>query len=82
MQVLLRRTVFRLTELLHASSYENRPLVQETLAELNAAEEAFETSSVREVVGIVSIDGVRMGDGAPGEAARRLEEALRVLSRP
>jgi hypothetical protein len=37
-QILLRRTAFRLTELLHASSYEDRPLVQETLAELNAAE--------------------------------------------
>lgn len=37
-QILLRHTAFRLTELLHASSYEDRPLVQETLAQLNQAE--------------------------------------------
>jgi len=34
-QILLRRSAFRLTELLHASSYEDRPLVEETLAQLN-----------------------------------------------
>jgi len=34
-QILLRHTAFRLTELLHSSSLEDRPLVQETLAQLN-----------------------------------------------
>jgi hypothetical protein len=34
-QILLRHTAFRLTELLHSSSMEDRPLVQETLAQLN-----------------------------------------------
>jgi hypothetical protein len=34
-QILLRHTAFRLNELLHASSLEDRPLVQETLAQLN-----------------------------------------------
>ena len=34
-QILLRRTAFRLTELLHSSNYEDRPLVQEMLAQLN-----------------------------------------------
>lgn len=35
-QILLRHTAFRLTELLHASSLEDRPLVQDTLAQLNS----------------------------------------------
>lgn len=34
-QILLRHTAFRLAELLHASSIEDRPLVQETLAQVN-----------------------------------------------
>jgi hypothetical protein len=34
-QILLRHTSFRLNELLHASSMEDRPLVQETLAQVN-----------------------------------------------
>jgi len=34
-QILLRHTAFRLSELLHASAPEDRPLVEETLAQLN-----------------------------------------------
>jgi len=34
-QILLRHTAFRLNELLHASSLEDRPLVAETLAQVN-----------------------------------------------
>jgi hypothetical protein len=34
-QILLRHTAFRLNELLHASSMEDRPLVQDTLARVN-----------------------------------------------
>jgi len=34
-QILLRHTAFRLNELLHASSIEDRPLVEQTLAEVN-----------------------------------------------
>lgn len=34
-QILLRHTAFRLNELLHATSLEDRPLIQETLAQLN-----------------------------------------------
>jgi hypothetical protein len=34
-QILLRHTAFRLNELLHASAMEDRPLVQETLAQVN-----------------------------------------------
>jgi len=37
-QILLRHTAFRLNELLHASSFEDRPLVQETLSQLNQAQ--------------------------------------------
>src|SRR5579884_4046926 len=33
-QILLRHTAFRLAELVHASSYEDRPLMEETLAQL------------------------------------------------
>ena len=52
------------------------------LAELTGADEAFETSSIREVVAVVSVDGVPVHDGRPGPAAARLQEALRVRSRP
>ncbi|MFL5925547.1 MAG: aminotransferase class IV [Gaiellaceae bacterium] len=52
------------------------------LSELAAADEAFTTSSIREVMPVVSLDGVAVGDGAPGPVARRLQEALRLRSRP
>jgi flavin-binding protein dodecin len=34
-QILLRHTAFRLTELLHASSIEDKPLVEQTLVQVN-----------------------------------------------
>ena len=37
-QILLRHTAFRLTEMLHSSPFEDRPLVQQTLAEVNQAQ--------------------------------------------
>jgi hypothetical protein len=37
-EILLRHTAFRLNEMLHSSSFEDRPLVQETLAQVNQAE--------------------------------------------
>ena len=37
-EILLRHTAFRLNEMLHASSYEDRPLVEQTLAQVNQAE--------------------------------------------
>jgi hypothetical protein len=37
-EILLRRAAFRLNEMLHASSYEDRPLVEQTLAEVNQAQ--------------------------------------------
>ena len=37
-EILLRHTAFRLNEMLHNSSFEDRPLVQETLAQVNQAQ--------------------------------------------
>jgi hypothetical protein len=37
-EILLRRTALRLSEMLHSRSYEDRPLVEETLAQVNKAE--------------------------------------------
>jgi hypothetical protein len=37
-EILLRRTAFRLTEMLRTSSFEDRPLVEQTLAEVNKAQ--------------------------------------------
>jgi hypothetical protein len=37
-EILLNHTAFRLSEMLHASSFEDRPLVQQTLAQVNQAQ--------------------------------------------
>jgi hypothetical protein len=37
-EILLRHTAFRLNEMLHNSSYEDRPLVEQTLAQVNQAD--------------------------------------------
>ena len=37
-QILLRHAAFRLTELLHASDFDDRPLMQQTLADVNQAQ--------------------------------------------
>jgi hypothetical protein len=37
-EILLRHTAFRLTEMLHSGPFEDRPLVQQTLAQVNEAE--------------------------------------------
>jgi hypothetical protein len=37
-EILLRHTAFRLNEMLHSSSYEDRELVQQTLSQVNQAE--------------------------------------------
>jgi len=49
-------------------------------AELLAADEAFMTSSIREVMPVVAVDGIAIGDGRPGPAAARLQDALRLRS--
>jgi len=47
------------------------------VAELAAAEEAFTSSSVREVMPVVELDGAPIGTGTPGPAAGELQAALR-----
>jgi len=47
------------------------------LAELAAADEAFSSSSVRELMPIVALDDAALGNGRPGEAALGLQAALR-----
>ena len=47
------------------------------VSELAAAEEAFTSSSVREVMPVVELEGTPIGDGRPGPAARALQAALR-----
>jgi branched-subunit amino acid aminotransferase/4-amino-4-deoxychorismate lyase len=46
------------------------------------AHEAFTSSSVREVMPVVELDGARVGDGARGPAARELQAALRKAAAP
>jgi 4-amino-4-deoxychorismate lyase len=48
------------------------------LAHLAEAEEAFTSSSVREVMPVVELNGAPLGDGVAGPAARELQAALRV----
>ena len=50
------------------------------LSDLAEADEAFTTSSIREVMPVVALDGRPVGDGAPGPAAARLQAALRLRS--
>lgn len=51
-----------------------------TAEDLAAADEAFLTSSTREVMPVVEVDGVPVGDGRPGPAAADLQAALRRLA--
>jgi branched-subunit amino acid aminotransferase/4-amino-4-deoxychorismate lyase len=61
---------------------EYEPAVQGTflLDELAAADEAFTTSSIREVMPVVELDGRPIGVGLPGEAAARLQASMRLHS--
>ncbi len=49
-------------------------------SELAAAEEAFTSSSVREVMPVVALDGAPIGDGRPGPAAQAFQAALRRIA--
>ena len=59
-----------------AAEYEVREGVF-PLDHVAAANEVFTSSSIREVMPVVELDGKAIGDGAPGPAARELQEALR-----
>jgi 4-amino-4-deoxychorismate lyase len=59
-----------------AAGYEVREGVF-PLAHLAGAEEAFTSSSVREVMPVVELDDCPIGAGAPGPTAQELQQALR-----
>jgi len=48
------------------------------LSRLAAADEVFTSSSVREVMPVVELDGRPVGDGRPGPMAARMQAALRT----
>jgi 4-amino-4-deoxychorismate lyase len=48
------------------------------LDEVLGADEVVLSSSVREVVGVIDVDGRTIGDGRPGPGARALQSALRA----
>ncbi|MBW3593214.1 MAG: aminotransferase class IV, partial [Actinobacteria bacterium] len=50
------------------------------LEHLAAADEVFTSSSIREVMPVVELDGRAVGDGRPGAAARALQQALRAAA--
>jgi branched-chain amino acid aminotransferase len=50
-------------------------------AELAAADEAFITSSIRELVPVVAVDGKAAGGGKPGPVTARLLQGYRALTR-
>jgi len=56
---------------------ELRPIAK---SELGSAVEVFVTSSIRELVPVVSIDGKAVGSGNPGPATRELLRAYRALA--
>ncbi|MFW6050214.1 MAG: aminotransferase class IV [Myxococcota bacterium] len=50
--------------------------------DLYRADEVFITSSIREVVPVVRVDGVAVGEGRPGPIARRMLEVYRQATGP
>jgi branched-chain amino acid aminotransferase len=68
-----RREVLAVAGALGLSTEERRV----TLDELQAADEVFITSSIRELLPVVRIDGKDVGSGVPGPVARRLHRAFR-----
>ncbi len=50
------------------------------LSHLASADEAFTSSSIREVMPVVELDGSPVGPGAPGEAAQELQIRLRACA--
>jgi branched-subunit amino acid aminotransferase/4-amino-4-deoxychorismate lyase len=51
-----------------------------TVEDLLGADEAFLSSSTREVMPVVEVDGAAIGDGTPGAVAGELQDALRRLA--
>ena len=65
---IMRATVLRLAAQAQIATTER----DFTLAEAQGANEAFLTSTTMPVVGVVALDGARIGGGAPGPVTRRL----------
>lgn len=68
---------------LEIAAEEGRDATEEALdpAVLDLAEEAFLTSSLREIVPLVSVDGRPVGRGEPGPVTRGIREAYASLTR-
>jgi len=49
-----------------------------SLAELKAAEEIWVTSSTREIIPVVELDGLAVGDGKPGASWRRMDQLFQA----
>jgi branched-chain amino acid aminotransferase len=67
---------------LDAATAAGLPVDQRTLRpeDLYAADEVFVTSSIREVLPVVRVDGRTIGAGVPGPVARALHRAFRVAT--
>jgi branched-subunit amino acid aminotransferase/4-amino-4-deoxychorismate lyase len=50
------------------------------LEHMATSEEAFTSSSVREVMPVIELDGKPLGAGSPGEVARELQTRLRACA--
>ncbi len=50
------------------------------IVRLAGAQEAFTSSTVREIMPVVELDGASIGDGRPGPAAEALQRALRTAA--
>ena len=51
-----------------------------TAEDVGAADEAFLSSSTREVMPVIELDGTPIGDGRPGPSAASLQAGLRHLA--
>ena len=68
--------------LLAAAASAGLPVMEDAFADerLHGAAEVFTSSSVREVMPVVSLDGRAVGDGRPGPVAGRMQAALRAAA--
>jgi D-alanine transaminase len=60
----------------HGIAHEVRPLRE---AEVRAADELWMTSSTREIMAIVKLDGAPVGKGVPGPLARRMDDLYQTF---
>jgi branched-chain amino acid aminotransferase len=67
---------------LRLAAEQHLPIVERRLtpADLAAADEIFITSTMREILPVVRLDGAPVGGGAPGRVTFRLHRAFRTLA--